>query len=189
MRLAVIVYGSMWKMSSSASALEADVGERARARLGARGGTSQRKRPQLMDLKNGWDLISSAPFNAPRRAVASRRKSLETQSLKSSLIGTSVAASRGYGTSDDVADPKSLVSRARKYTHGSALGEVLGMGSGSLARGKHGDLGRPVRLLKAQYLVRLWEGGLPLPPRQAIEDEHSAEYAPRASKRADLTYP
>ena len=70
MRLAVIVYGSMWKMSSSASALEADVGERARARLGARGGTSQRKRPQLMDLKNGWDLISSAPFNAPRRAVA-----------------------------------------------------------------------------------------------------------------------
>lgn len=42
-----------------------------------------------MDLKNGWDLISSAPFNAPRRAVASRRKSLETQSLKSSLIGTS----------------------------------------------------------------------------------------------------
>ena len=58
-------------------------GTRARAAR-RRWRTSQRKRPQLMDLKNGWDLISSAPFNAPRRAVASRRKSLETQSLKSS---------------------------------------------------------------------------------------------------------
>ena len=64
-------------------------GRRGRAPRSARRRTSQRKRPQLMDLKNGWDLISSAPFNAPRRAVASRRKSLETQSLKSSLIGTS----------------------------------------------------------------------------------------------------
>ena len=102
-----------------------------------------------------------------RTRLSARRR----EAPPTTLGGSYAAASYHERVLDDLADPDSVASRARLYTDASALAHVLGAGGGSLVRGAKGFRDAPVRLVRADYIVRLWRGGhRTVPPRPAELD-------------------
>ena len=136
-------------------------------------------RPPLIRSKGG-DAVSRVLI-----CDGTQRKAPET------MLGADYyAASYHDRVLDDLADPNSVASRARLYTDASALHSIIGAGAGATIRGSKGWKDAPVRLVKAEYIVKLWKSNQGvLPPRQSLPEEAFYDGPPDRARLVALSVP